>query len=146
MGCIGQRMARLYQPPAWVDLAPVLYARALNRMAVVITRQDRQRGGVYRVKDAIEAIHGVFHASEGLDPYDGLPLDGRLLAASEICLPSGRRNDARHLRRQPALVACSEAPVCRFALVSRQTAQAKGEMTIEDYITHCCAVAARATQ
>ena len=139
-------MAMLYQPPAWVNLPPVVYAHAINRMAVAMTRRDRQRGGVYRVKEAMAAIHAVFHASEGVDPYDGWPLDGQLLAASEACLPSGRRNDASHLRRQPALVACTEAPLCRFALVSRQTAQAKGEMTMEDYITHCRAVAACAVQ
>ena len=127
-----------YLPPRWVGLEPRSYASSINRMAVAITRRDSRRGGIYRVKEAMDAIHATFQASSGCDPYDGLPLEGSLLTAS--CLPCGRRDDAPRLRRQPAIVACVEQPVCRFELVSRQTAQAKGGLTASDYIAHCRAV------
>ena len=137
-------MASAYQPPAWVDLDPQPYGRVLNRMALAMVRRQRQRGADVGVKTVMEAIHATFHASSGCDPYDGEPLDAGLLAAAEPCLPSGRRDDAAHLRRQPALVMVGNGQLCAYELVSRQTAQAKGDLTPAEYIAHCRAVVAMA--
>ena len=69
-----------YSPPGPCAISGDLYRRVLNREAVAITKRDRKRGGTYQVKDALDAIHGAFHRSNGMDPYDGMAMDVRDLA------------------------------------------------------------------
>ena len=42
-------------------------------------KRDRKRGGTYRVKEAMDAIHEAMHRSDGIDPYDGQAMDSELL-------------------------------------------------------------------
>jgi len=113
-------------------------------MALAMLRRQRQRGADFTMKEVMDAVHAAFLASKGCDPYDGGPLDASLLVGSEPCLPSGRRHDDERLRRQPALVIAGDVLACLYDVVSRQTAQAKGELAADDYIAHCRAVAAKA--
>ena len=120
-----------YSPPAWCAISGDLYRRVLNREAVAVTKRDRKRGGGYRVKDALDAIHGAFHRSTGIDPYDGMAMDVRCLVLPVEPSQQWRCPVVGHRRLEL---------IADFEIVSKQTQQAKGSMTAEDYINHCKAV------
>ena len=115
-------------PPSWLDIDTDTYKRLLNRTAVMITKRAKKRGATYQVKDAINAIHSAFQHCDGVDPYDGLPLDGRLLDGS----------------RCPTVSPMSDVTSATFEILSLQTKQAKGERNVEEFIAHCRAVVAHA--
>ncbi|WP_392349471.1 hypothetical protein [Parasynechococcus sp.] len=127
-------MASVYAPPGWMEMSAAQYRRILNREAVSITKRDRKRGGVYRVKEALDALHCAFHRSDGTDPYDGMAMDANGLVQSSPA------NQARC----PAVAHRGEEPIADFEILSRQTRQAKGSMTGEDYLAHCRAVVVQA--
>ena len=115
-------------PPPWLNIDSDSYKRMLNRTAVTITKRAKKRGATYQVKEAIDAIHAAFHRCDGMDPYDGLPLDSRLLAGS----------------RCPSVSTLGNSNTANFEVLSVETQAAKGERTTEDFIGHCRAVAAHA--
>ena len=115
-------------PPSWMDIDADTYKRLLNRAAVTITKHAKKRGATYQVKEAIDAIHAAFHRCNGLDPYDGLPLDGRLLDGS----------------RSPTVSPVRGSTSATFEILSLQTKAAKGERNAEEFIAHCRAVVAHA--
>ena len=115
-------------PPRWLDIDTDTYKRLLNRTAVMITKRAKKRGATYQVKDAINAIHSAFQHCDGVDPYDGLPLDGRLLDGN----------------RSPTVSAMSDVTSATFEILSLQTEKAKGERNVEEFIAHCRAVVAHA--
>lgn len=127
-----------YEPPSWMELSGEQYRRVLNREAVAVTKRDQKRGGSYRVKEALDALHLAFHRSDGRDPYDGLPMDARSL------FPSA--SGGMSFLRCPAVGHRQQNPVADFEVLSQQTRQAKGAMTGEDYLTHCQAVVDHAKQ
>ena len=115
-------------PPNWLDIDTDTYKRMLNRTAVTITKRAKKRGATYQVKEAIDALHAAFHRCDGTDPYDGLPLDSRLLAGSRCPIVSP--------------VDCSNN--ANFEVISVETQEAKGERTTEDFIAHCRTIVAHA--
>ena len=132
-----------YAPPSWLDQTPMIYKQWLQRQAMIITKRDRKRGGSYRVKDAMDAIHAATHRSKGIDPYDGQPMNGPLLDANNQSLSSNsstRANQLASIKRCPTVKHARGALICDFEIMSRQTADAKGEMTAEEYLEHCRAV------
>ena len=143
-GCIDP-MEMTYTPPIWLVMETARYRRMLNRQAVAITKRDKKRGGTYQVKEAMDAIHAAFHCSNGSDPYDGMPLDGRLLNSDGNGeLNVGRVEVTKRFRRLPTVAHRHRAPVAEFELVSWQTNAAKGDLTLEEYVAHCRAVVAHA--
>ena len=115
-------------PPNWLDIDTDTYKRMLNRTAVTITKRAKKRGATYQVKEAIDALHAAFHRCDGTDPYDGLPLDSRLLAG----------------KRCPSVSTLDNSNTASFEVLSIETQAAKGERTTEDFIAHCRAVVAHA--
>ena len=115
-------------PPPWLNIDSDSYKRMLNRTAVTITKRAKKRGATYQVKEAIDAIHAAFHRCDGTDPYDGLPLDSRLLAGSSC----------------PSVSTLGNSNTANFEVLSVETQAAKGERTTEDFIGHCRAVVAHA--
>ena len=98
-------------PPSWLDVDADTYKRLLNRTAVTITKRAKKRGATYQVKQAIAAIDAAFHRCNGTDPYDGLPLDSRLV------------DD----KRSPTVSPVSTITTADFEILSLQTKEAKGE-------------------
>ena len=115
-------------PPPWLHIDSDSYKRMLNRTAVTITKRAKKRGATYQVKEAIDAIHAAFHRCDGMDPYDGLPLDSRLLTGN----------------RCPSVSTLDNSNTTNFEVLSVETQAAKGERTTEDFIAHCRAVVAHA--
>ena len=115
-------------PPPWLNIDSDSYKRMLNRTAVTITKRAKKRGATYQVKEAIDAIHAAFHRCDGMDPYDGLPLDSRLLAGS----------------RCPFVSTLGNSNTANFEVLSVETQAAKGERTTENFVAHCRAVVAHA--
>ena len=115
-------------PPPWLNIDSDSYKRMLNRTAVTITKRAKKRGATYQVKEAIEAINAAFHRCDGMDPYDGRPLDSRLLAG----------------KRCPSVSTLGNSKTANFEVLSAETQAAKGERTTEDFIAHCRAVVAHA--
>ena len=115
-------------PPSWLEMDADTYKRLLNRTAVTITKRAKKRGATYQVKEAIAAIDAAFHRCNGRDPYDGLPLDGRLV------------DD----QRSPSVSPVSTITSADFEILSLQTKEAKGERNAEEFIAHCRAVVAHA--
>ena len=115
-------------PPPWLDIDTDTYKRLLNRTAVTITKRAKKRGATYQVKEAIDAIHAAFHRCDGTDPFDGLPLDGRLLAGS----------------RYPTISSVGHSNTANFEVLSVETQAAKGEKNAKEFIAHCRAVVAHA--
>ena len=113
-------------PPSWLDIDADTYKRLLNRTAVTITKRAKKRGATYQVKQAIAAIDAAFHRCNGTDPYDGLPLDSRLV------------DD----KRSPTVSPVSTITTADFEILSLQTKEAKGERNAEEFIAHCRAVVA----
>ena len=68
-----------WSAPGWVGVSDGKYSELIQRKAVAVTRRDKRRGGLYTVKQAIEAINEAFHRCNGSDPYDGSKLDPKLL-------------------------------------------------------------------
>ena len=62
--------------PSWLAVPADLYKRALNRQAVSISKRLRKRGGSCAGAAVMDAIHAAYHRCDGLDPYDGMPLQG----------------------------------------------------------------------
>ena len=120
-----------YSPPGWCAISGDLYRRVLNREAVAIIKRDRKRGGTYQVKDALDAIHGAFHRSNGMYPYDGMAMDARGLATPLKSNQHWRTPMVGHRRMES---------IADFEIFSNKTKQAKGLLTVEDYIDHCRAV------
>ena len=90
-------MAATFDSPSWLAIPAALYKRALNRQAVSISKWLRKRGAAVPVKAVMDAIHAAYHRCDGLDPYDGMPLQGALLAdyiKGEL-KPSGVEPDGR---------------------------------------------------
>ena len=130
-----------YAPPSWLDQTPLIYKQWLQRQAMIVTKRDRKRGGSYRVKDAMDAIHAAAHRSDGIDPYDGQPMNGPLLDADNPSFSSSTKADQlASIKRCPTVQHARGALICDFEIMSRQTADAKGEMTAEEYLEHCRAV------
>ena len=115
-------------PPPWLHIDSDSYKRMLNRTAVTITKRAKKRGATYQVKEAIDAIHAAFHRCDGMDPYDGLPLESRLLAGN----------------RCPSVSTLDNSNTTNFEVLSVETQAAKGERTTEDFIAHCRAVVTHA--
>lgn len=116
------------QPPSWLDIDFDSYKRLLNRTAVTITKRVRKRGATHQVKEAVDAIHAAFQRYDATDPYDGQPLDR--------CLHDGQSS--------PTVSPVNSTTTANFAILSRQTKEAKGERNAEEFITHCRAVVAHA--
>jgi len=129
-----------YEPPSWMELTPFVYKQWLQRQALTVTKRDRKRGGSYRVKDAMDAIHAAAHRSDGIDPYDGQPMNVSLLEAKNPTLSSCQAQQLASARRCPMVKQARGALICHFEIMSRQTADAKGEMSTEEYLEHCRAV------
>ena len=115
-------------PPSWLDIDADTYKRLLNRTAVTITKRAKKRGATYQVKEAMDAIHAAFHRCDGSDPYDGLPLDGRHFDGM----------------RSPTVSPVDNDSIANFEILSLQTKESKGAMSVEDFIAHCRAVVAHA--
>ena len=130
-----------YLPPEWLQASADTYKRYLNKKANTHRKRDAKRGGTYRVKEAMDAIHAAFHASDGRDPYDGMPMDGGLLGTdSNEASKAGRTAYKKQFSRLPTVDHVNGEPVCEFEIVSWQTNDAKGDMTPQEYIAHCKAV------
>ena len=124
-----------------MELKPFIYKQWLQRQALTVTKRDRKRGGRYRVKDAMDAIHAAAHQSDGIDPYDGQPMNASLLETKNPTLSTSQEADQLALaRRCPVVKHTRGALICDFEIMSRQTADAKGGMSTEEYIEHCRAV------
>ena len=115
-------------PPSWLNIDADTYKRLLNRTAVSLTKRAKKQGATYQVKEAIDAIHAAFQRCDGTDPYDGLPLDGRLLDGG----------------RSPTVTAVNSCTTPTFEILSQQTKEAKGDRNAEEFIAHCRAVVAHA--
>ncbi len=134
-------MATSYDPPPWVKSDSETYKRWLNRNANSLMKRDRKRGGTYRVKEAMDAIHEAMHRSDGIDPFDGQTMDSELLGVYDHA-QSKERGAAyrREFDRLPTVDHRNAEPVCDFQIVSWQTNDAKGDLSPEDYVAHCLAV------
>lgn len=129
-------------PPAWMGISPEVYRRFLQRKAVAHRNRDRKRGGSYTVKDAVLAIHSACHASDGLDPYDGLPMDAALIGTYDnAASQAGRTAYKRGFDRLPTVDHRNGEPVCDFQIVSWQVNDAKGEMPDAEFRAFCARVA-----
>lgn len=133
----------MYAPPAWLSLEPKAYADILRRKAVAVARRDRKRGGRYSVKGAMDAIHQAFCASDGIDPYDGQPMDPQLLGTYDNA-ESKARGVAykREFNRLPTVDHVNAEPKPEFEIVSWQTNDAKGDMSPDEFRDFCRRVAA----
>ena len=132
---------RDFNPPSWLKLTPDAYKRVLNREALTLTRHDRRRGGNYQVREALVAVHNAFHSRDGTDPYDGKPLDGeQLITINRSDQRGSNWSTKKHLQRMPTVGHLHQQPIAEFEILSRQTHQAKSEMTAEEYLNHCRAV------
>ena len=130
-----------YAPPSWMELTPFIYKQWLQRQALIVTKSDRKRGGSYRVKDAMDAIHTAAHRSDGIDPYDGQPMDASLLGSKKPILSTNPEAQPQAFeKRCPMVKHASRALTCDFEIMSRQSGVAKGEMSTEEYLEHCRAV------
>ena len=134
-------MATSYVPPSWVKRDSDVYKRWLNRKANSLMKRDRKRGGTYRVKEAMDAIHEAMHRSDGIDPYDGQEMKSELLGAYN----NAQRKELgaayrREFYRLPTVDHRNAEAVCDFQIVSWQTNDAKGDMSPEEYVAHCLAV------
>ena len=129
-----------YAPPSWMEQTPLIYKQWLQREALIVTKRDRKRGGSYRVKDAMDAIHAAAHRSDGNDPYDGQPMNGFLLDPHNTTNSSKDAQQMASTRRCPMVKHARGELICDFEIMSRQTGEAKGEMTAEEYVEHCRAV------
>ena len=134
-------MATSYVPPSWVKRDSDAYKRWLNRKANSLMKRDRQRGGTYRVKEAMDAIHEAMYRSDGIDPYDGQAMDSQLLGLYDNA-QSQERGAAyrRKFYRLPTVDHRNAEPVCDFQIISWQTNDAKSDMSPEEYLAHCTAV------
>ena len=105
-------------------------------------KRDRRRDGRYQVKEALAAVQNTFHNCNGTDPYDGMPLEGEQLKPKKGSDRLGINfNCKKHLRRIPTVGHLHQEPITEFEILSRQTHQAKSEITAEEYLNHCRAVA-----
>ena len=137
-------MARLYEPPSWVGLSPTDYSKFLTRKAAALRRRDAKRGGTYSLAEAKQAIHKAFCESDGLDPYDGLPMDPALIGQYDNATSKrGRTAYKKWFSRLPTVDHVNAEPVAEFMVLSWQTNDAKGDMSPEEYIAHCRAVVAK---
>jgi len=134
---------RKYQPPAWLGIDEDAYFKFLARKAVGLRRRDRNRGGSYSGQECKEAIHAAFCASDGIDPYDGRPMDGSLLNQYDNdASAKGRTDYKRWFYRLPTIDHVNGEPVAEFEIVSWQTNDAKGDMAPAEFIGYCQAVVA----
>ena len=129
-----------FEPPRWIQQNAQTYKQWLQRQAVLITKHDRKRGGIYRVKDAMDAIHAAAHRSDGIDPYDGRPMEGSLLGPNKSTSNNIGAQKQTSDQRRPTVKHTRGALICDFEIMSLQTAKSKGTMTAEDYLEHCRAV------
>ena len=136
-------MGATFEPPAWLAISAHLYRRVLNRQAVSLTKALRKRGRTLQVKQAMDAVHAAYHRCDGLDPYDGTPLQGEHLV--EI-LPGANRTSGADLHRRwdalPTVAQVQSDAGIEVEIVSRRTWAAKGDRTAEEYLEHCRAVVA----
>jgi hypothetical protein len=126
------------EPPAWLGLGNQEYRDLLRRKAVAHKRRDQKRGGRYSIKEAMEAIDTAFRAATGIDPYDGLPMDPKLLghydnAASQ----SDGSAYKRRFARLPTIDHIDGKPEATFEIVSWQTNDAKEDMNREEFLDYC---------
>ena len=124
--------------PDWVGLRDVDYSKLLQKKAVAVTRRDKKRGGIYSVREAIEAIDEAFHRCNGFDPYDGSKLNPSLLG--EYKNEAAKADGANYKRRfalLPTVDHVKAEPVADFEIVSWQTNDAKGDMPPEEFIAYC---------
>mgnify|MGYP000885937038 CR=1 FL=1 len=140
-------MANNFQPPPWLQIEGSAYKKSLNCIAVAITKMDKKSGGTYQMKEAMDAIDSAFHRCCGTDPYDGMPLDGELLATYDNAARQvGGVAYKREFSRLPTVLHINADPVAEFEIVSWQTNDAKGDMTPEEFIGYCHAVVAKASR
>lgn len=127
-----------WSAPAWVGLSDKKYSDLIRKKAEAVTRRDKRRGGRYRVKEAIEAIHQAFHRCNGFDPYDGSKLDAELLGtySNERSKERGAAYK-REMAMLPTVDHVKAEPVADFEIVSWQTNDAKGDMPPEEFIAYC---------
>ena len=131
----------VYEPPDWLQTDHATYKKFLNRKAVAHRKRDAKRGGVYQVKEAMDAIDAAFHSSDGIDPYDGWAMDGSLIGLYDNdASKKGGTAYKKKFSRLPTVDHVNGEPVCEFEIVSWQTNDAKGDMTPEEYLKHCKAV------
>ena len=137
-------MPRKYEPPAWVGLDADAYAKYLTRKGSALRRRDAKRGGSYSLVEAKTAIHKAFCESDGLDPYDGMPMDPSLIGTYDNDSSKLKRAGyKKQFSRLPTVDHINGEPVAEFMVISWQTNDAKGDMTPDEYINHCRAVVAR---
>ena len=121
-----------------MELTPFVYKQWLQRQALTVTKRDRKHGGSYRVKDAMDAIHIATHRSDGIDPYDGQPKNASLLVAKNPTLSTCEEAQQQASARLcPTVKHARGASICHFEIMSRQTANAKGEMSTVEYLELC---------
>jgi len=132
-------------PPIWLGLDAKEYLDLLRRKAVAVTRRDKKRGGIYSVRDAIEAIHSAFEKSNGTDPYDGEPMDPTLLGQYNNADSKAQGAEyKKRFARLPTIDHVDSRPVAIFEIVSWQTNDAKGDMAPEEFVEYCRRVVATA--
>ena len=127
-----------FNPPEWVPLTVESYRKLVQRKAVALHRRDKKRGGTYTVKEALQAMHQAFTASDGVDPYDGLPMDADLLGTYDNA--DSKAEGAvykRKFARMPTVDHVEAMPEPVFEIVSWQTNDAKGDMTPDEFRGYC---------
>jgi hypothetical protein len=129
--------------PCWVELDAATYLKYVARKAASVRRRDAKRGGTYSLADAKTAIHQAFCQSNGIDPYDGQPMDAGLIGAYDNAASKAQGSAyKKRFRRLPTVDHINGEPVAEFQLISWQTNDAKGDMTPAEYVEHCRAVVA----
>ena len=94
-----------------------------------------------------EAIHAEFCASDGIDPYDGQPMDeSPRKQYDNDTSTKGRTDYKRWLYRLPTINQINGDHIAELEIVSWQTNDAKGDMTPEEFIGYCHAVVAKASR
>lgn len=133
--------------PDWVGLSDLDYSKSLQKKAVAVTRRDKKRGGIYSVREAIEAIDEAFHRCNGFDPYDGSKLNPKLLGKYDN--KASKEKGAAYKREMamlPTVDHVKAEPVPDFEIVSWQTNDAKGDMAPEEFVAYCRRVVELADQ
>ena len=127
-----------WSAPAWVGQSDKDYSDLIRKKAEAVTRRDKRRGGLYTIKQAIEAIHQAFHRCSGFDPYDGSKLDPELLGTYSNERSKERGADyKREMAMLPTVDHVTAEPVPDFEIVSWQTNDAKVDISPEEFIAYC---------
>ena len=130
-------------PPPWLGIGADPYKRYLNRCANGLSRSSRLKGGErYSVKEAILALDAAFQVCSGFDPFDGLPLDGHLIADYHHTVGRlGAWPVPAAFARMPTVAHRQRPPSCDFQVLAWQVNAAKGEMDGQEFRDFCRRVA-----